>query len=69
MFPILVLPVSLSARNSLYVSKLAKRIAIFGTMPESTAPRPLYSASGVSRRTMLAPVAMNPRGFVCASGW
>ena len=41
MFPTLVLPVSLFASHPLYFSKLAKRMAIFGTMPESTAPRPL----------------------------
>jgi hypothetical protein len=62
--PTLVLPVVLSDSQPLYASKLAKRIAIFGTMPESTAPRPLYRASGVSLRTIIAPVAINPRGFV-----
>src|SRR5262249_6450023 len=30
-----------SAIHSLYISKLVKRMAIFGTMPETTAPRPL----------------------------
>jgi hypothetical protein len=64
--PTAVLPVCLSASQPLYVSKLAKRMAILGTIPERTAPRPLYSASGVSRLTMYAPVAMNPLGFVCA---
>lgn len=62
--PTAVLPVSRSASQPLYVSKLANRIAIFGTMPESTAPRPLYSASGVSRRIIMAPVARKPRGLV-----
>ena len=62
--PVLVFPVSLSASHPLYVSKLANRMDIFGTMPERTAPRPLYNASGVSRCTICAPVAMNPLGFV-----
>src|ERR1700755_317397 len=63
-FPTFVFPVSRSASQPLYDSKLANRIAIFGTMPESTAPRPLYNASGVSRRTIMAPVATKPRGLV-----
>src|SRR6266566_9059935 len=63
-FPTAVFPVSGSASQPLYDSKLANRIAIFGTIPESTAPRPLYSASGVSRRTIMAPVATKPRGLV-----
>lgn len=62
--PTLVFPVSLSASQLLYDSKLANRMAILGTMPDKTAPRPLYSARGVSRFTMYAPVARNPRGFV-----
>ena len=41
MFPTLVFPVSLSASHALYFSKLANRMAILGTMPESTAPKPL----------------------------
>ena len=64
MLPTLVFPVSLSASQPLYVSKLANRIAILGTIPDSTAPRPLYNANGVSRFTISAPVARNPRGFV-----
>ena len=67
MLPTLVLPVCLSASQPLYVSKLVKRMAILGTIPDRTAPRPLYSASGVSRRTIMAPVAMNPRGLVCVA--
>lgn len=63
-FPTLVFPVALSANHPLYVSKLAKRMAILGTMPDKTAPSPLYSASGVSRCTIRMPVAMTPRGFV-----
>ena len=62
--PKLVFPVSLSASHPLYVSNDAKRTDILGTMPDRTAPRPLYSASGVSRRTIIAPVAMKPRAFV-----
>lgn len=64
MLPTFVLPVSLSASQPLYVSKLAKRMAILGTMPERTAPSPLYRASGVSLWTIKAPVAMNPLAFV-----
>lgn len=64
MLPTLVFPVRLSASQPLYVSKLANRMAIFGTMPESTAPRPLYKASGVSRLAMYAPVARKPLAFV-----
>lgn len=63
-FPTLVFPVSLSANHLLYVSKLANRMDIFGTMPERTAPKPLYNASGVSRWAIWTPVAMNPLGFV-----
>jgi hypothetical protein len=36
-----VFPVSLLARRPLYCSNEANRIAIFGTMPVTTAPRPL----------------------------
>lgn len=54
-------PVSLSANNFLYASKLVNRMAIFGTIPVTTAPRPLYNASGVSRFMMSAPVVMKPR--------
>ena len=63
-FPTLVFPVSLSANQFLYASKLANRMAILGTIPDKTAPRPLYSARGVSRFTMYAPVARKLRGFV-----
>ena len=61
MAPTLVAPVRGSASQALYRSKLAKRMAILGTMPVSTAPRPLYRPSGVSRRTISAPVPTNPR--------
>jgi len=64
MLPMFVSPVALSANHDLYVSKLANRIAIFGTIPDNTAPSPLYNASGVSRRMIMAPVAKNPLGFV-----
>ena len=64
MLPTLVFPVVLSANQPLYVSKLANRMAILGTIPERTAPRPLYSANGVSRLTIMRPVATNPRGLV-----
>lgn len=63
-FPTLVFPVSLSARKFLYDSKLANLTAILGTIPERTAPRPLYKAKGVSRWTIMTPVAMNPLAFV-----
>ena len=62
--PTLVFFVSLSANHPLYASKLANRMAIFGTMPERTAPRPLYSARGISRFMMYEPVAKKPLGFV-----
>lgn len=62
--PTLVFPVFLFDNHPLYASKLAKRIAIFGTIPDKTAPRPLYKANGVSRRTIYAPVAKTPLGFV-----
>lgn len=64
MLPVAVFPVSLLASQPLYNSKLANRVAIFGTMPVSTAPSPLYNASGVSRLAMYAPVARKPLGFV-----
>ena len=38
-------------------------MAILGTMPVMTAPRPLYSARGDSRFTISAPVVMKPRRF------
>lgn len=60
-----VLPVVLSVKKSLYVSNDAKRIAIFGTIPLTTAPRPLYSPSGDSFFTIATPVAMNPRALTC----
>jgi hypothetical protein len=50
-----------SARNFLYASKLVNRIAILGTIPVTTAPRPLYRPRGVSFRTISAPVARKPR--------
>ena len=64
--PTLVFPVSLFANQPLYVSKLANRMAIFGTIPANTAPNPLYNARGVSRCTMDTPVAINPRGLPCS---
>lgn len=62
----LVLPVVLSVSRSLYVSNDANRIAIFGTMPLQTAPSPLYNPSGLSFLTIATPVAMKPRGLICA---
>jgi hypothetical protein len=50
------------------LSKLAKRIAILGTIPLITAPRPLYNPSGVSRAAICRPVAQKPSGFSC-SAW
>lgn len=38
-------------------------MAIFGTMPVTTAPRPLYNPSGVSRLTISFPVVRNPLRF------
>jgi len=63
-FPTLVFPVDSSASQLWYASKLANRVAILGTIPDKTAPRPLYRASGVSRLTILEPVDINPRDFV-----
>ena len=41
-------------------------MAIFGMMPVMTAPRPLYSASGVSRLIISLPVVKKPRRFACS---
>ncbi len=41
-------------------------MAIFGTMPVTTAPRPLYNPSGVSRLTISLPVVRNPLRFACS---
>ena len=56
-------PVSLSASIPLYDSYEVNRMAIFGMIPPSTAPRPLYRPRAVSLRTIWAPVATNPRGL------
>ena len=45
------------------LSNEAKRIAILGTIPEMTAPNPLYRPSGVSRAAICRPVAKKPRGL------
>lgn len=58
-----VTPVSRFASQFLYCSKLMKRMAILGTIPATTAPRPLYRPRGLSRRMMCIPVAKKPRGF------
>ena len=42
-------------------------MAILGTMPVITAPKPLYKPSGVSRFTISLPVVKNPRAFVYAA--
>lgn len=52
---------SLSASICLYHSYDVNRIAILGTIPVRTAPRPLYRPSAVSRFTISVPVLMNPR--------
>lgn len=52
---------SLSVKSPLYHSYEVKRMAIFGIMPPKTAPRPLYKPNAVSRLTISAPVAINPR--------
>jgi hypothetical protein len=44
-------------------SKLANLIAIFGTIPDTTAPRPLYNPRGVSLAAICFPVAKNPSGL------
>lgn len=56
---------SLPASSCLYHSYEVNRMAIFGTIPVSTAPRPLYRANGVSRLTISVPVWMKPRRFAC----
>lgn len=40
-------------------------MAILGTIPVRTAPRPLYRPRGVSRFTISAPVFMKPRRGAC----
>lgn len=47
------------------LSNEAKRMAILGTIPVATAPRPLYRPRKVSRATICLPVAKKPRGFIC----
>lgn len=47
------------------LSKLAKRMAILGTIPLTTAPRPLYRPRGVSRAAICLPVAKKPNGLSC----
>jgi hypothetical protein len=47
----------------LYNSKELKRIAILGTIPDTTAPRPLYKAQKDSFLTIFAPTPMKPRGL------
>ena len=42
-------------------------IAILGTIPTVTAPRPLYRASQVSRFTISRPVVRKPRALACSS--
>lgn len=50
-----------SASTCLWASKLENRMAILGTMPVMTAPRPLYSPSGVSLLEISRPVTTKPR--------
>lgn len=38
-------------------------MAIFGTIPVITAPKPLYKPSGVSLLTISLPVVKKPRGL------
>jgi hypothetical protein len=59
---VLTLPL-LSAIHSLYNSKELKRMAILGTIPDTTAPRPLYKAQKDSFLIIFAPTPMKPRGF------
>lgn len=54
-------PVSRSAMDCLYRSYDVNRIAIFGTIPVTTAPSPLYNPSGVSLLIISFPVVRNPR--------
>ena len=44
-------------------SKLANLIAILGTIPDTTAPKPLYNPRGVSLAAICFPVAKNPSGL------
>merc|ERR1712072_1126948 len=60
------LPVSVPSadvKRCLYCSKDANLIAIFGTIPLMTAPRPLYRPKGVSLETIIFPVAKKPLGL------
>lgn len=58
--PVLTLPLS-SAIQDLYNSKDENRIAILGTIPETTAPSPLYKAQNDSFLTIFAPTPKKPR--------
>lgn len=58
-------PVDLSASIVLYASKEENRMAILGTIPATTAPNPLYSASGDSFLTMSFPTVKKPRFLAC----
>lgn len=59
---VLTLP-SASAIHSLYNSNEEKRIAILGTIPETTAPRPLYKAQKDSFLMIFPPTPKKPRGL------
>lgn len=52
----------------MYDSYEVKRMAILGTMPVTTAPRPLYKPRGVSFLIISEPVLINPRGLTCHVG-
>lgn len=56
----LIFPSSL-LKSCLYHSYDVNRIAIFGTIPVMTAPRPLYKARGPSFLTISVPVVTKPR--------
>ena len=60
--PVLTFPLA-SAIHSLYNSNEEKRIAILGTIPETTAPRPLYKAQNDSFLMIFAPTPMKPIGL------
>jgi len=48
-------PVFLSVNQPLYNSNEEKRMACFGTIPEITAPNPLYNAKNPSFATICLP--------------
>lgn len=71
--PVLEVLPSASANKDLYNSKELKRMAILGTIPAMTAPRPLYRAQNDSFFTIRMPTPKKPRRlpciFVSDQGW